>query len=300
MVKVSIIGAGNLGAQIAYDIANRNFVDELVLIDILADLAKGQAQDIAQSLPFRSKTNVTCGDYSSLQESDVIVITAGKPRTPQMKDRLELAQINLAIMKSIISQIKEFVPSAILIVLTNPMDLITHYIYKAGFSKNKVIGSGGQLDSSRLRVVLGHPTTKVEAFVLGEHGENQVPIFSNILIDGKKREYTNDEQEEIKEKIRKSALSVIEKKGATVFAPASNTTDLVEAIVKNQKKMMVCSVNLEGEYGISNVSLGVPVILGKDGIEKVEVWKLLEQELAQLHQAAQKLKSFYEQASALL
>lgn len=290
MPKISFIGAGNLGSAIAYEVATRGIAQEIVLIDILKDLAEGQAADIQQALPFRNMTKVRSGDYPDLQGSDVIVLTAGKPRTPDMKDRLELAKINKNILSSIIPHIKQHAPQAIIITITNPMDIINHLLYQQGFSRQKVIGSGGQLDSSRFRSVLGHPTHQVEAHILGEHGEQQIPVFSKVLVNGKKVTYSEPEQQQIMEDIRQSAHKVISKKGATVYAPASNTADMVEAIVKDSRKLMICSVNLQGEYGLYGVSLGVPCVLGKNGIENVEEWDLSIKEHGKLKSAAEKLK----------
>ena len=168
-----------------------------------------------------------------------------------------------------------------------------HFIQQQGFSREKVIGSGGQLDSSRLRIVLGHPEKEVEAYVLGEHGEDQVPILSRVKINGIQQSYSATEKENIRQKIKETAIMVIQKKGATVFAPASNTADMVEAILKDQHKLMICSANLQGEYRLEKISLGVPVILGKNGIEKIEEWNLEEEELSQLQEAGRKLKEMY-------
>ncbi len=295
MTKLSIIGAGNLGAAIAQEIASRSLVDELVLIDILKDLAEGQAADIQQALPFRNRTKVYSADYPALIDSEIIILTAGKPRTPEMKDRLQLAEINVKIVGSILREIQEYAPRALIITITNPMDLINHFIHKQGFPREKVIGSGGQLDSSRFRVALGFPEKEVEAYVLGEHGEDQVPIFSRVAVDGQIQPFSASDKEEIKQKIRQTALTVIQKKGATVFAPASNTADMVEAIIGDQRKLLICSANITGEYGLQDVSLGVPVILGKNGIEKIEEWNLNDEELGQLQEAGRKLKELYGQ-----
>ncbi len=297
MTKTSIIGAGNLGAAIANEIAVRGITDQLVLVDIMKELCQGQAADIQQALPFRNRTKVYCGEYTDTKDSDVIIVTAGKPRTPEMQDRLQLAGINIKIAASVIEQLKIHAPHAIIITITNPMDIINRSIYSAGFPRNKVIGFGGQLDSSRLRTVLGHPDNEVDAYILGEHGQDQVPIFSRIRIDGLKKEYSTEKKEEIKKNVKESAINVISKKGATVFAPASNCADMVEAILKDQQKLMTCSVNLNGEYGISDVSLGVPVILGKNGIERIEEWGLSEEEITGMKMAAQKLKEFYDSAT---
>ena len=297
MTKISCIGAGNLGAVIAYEIASRGIVDEIVLVDILKDLAEGQAADIQQALPFQNKTKVYFGDYPALTNSDVIIIAAGKPRTPDIKDRLQLAEINIKIVRSIVAEIKKYSPHSIIITLTNPMDFINHFIYTQGFAREKVIGSGGQLDSSRFRIALGFPEKEVEGYVLGEHGDDQVPLFSRVTIDGKKKEFSEEEKKEMRDRIRKTSSTVIQKKGATVFAPASNTADMVEAILNGQKKLMICSINLHEEYGLTDVSLGVPVILGRKGIEKIEEWLLNKQELQQLHMAAEKLKTAYAQCT---
>ena len=295
MTKISVIGAGNLGSAIAYVIASRGIVEKIILVDILPDLAQGQMADIQQALPFKNKVKVCSGNYDAITGSAIIIITAGKPRTPDIKDRLELATINVKIIKSVLENINRYSPHSIIITVTNPMDIINHFIYTSGFSQNKVIGSGGQLDSARLKIVLGSPEQEVEAYILGEHGENQVPIFSRIKVDDIQKYFSESEKKEIKEKIKQAALMVIQKKGATIFAPASHTADMVEAIVKDQKKVLICSANLEGEYGMSDVSLDVPCILGKDGIEKIEEWGLDAEELQQLQDAGKKLKEVYEQ-----
>ena len=294
MTKISIIGAGNLGAAIANEIASREITEELVFVDIMKEMAKGQAADIQQSLPFRNnKTKVYSGDYDKITGSDIIIITAGKPRTPEMNDRLILAEINLKIAGSVINEIKKYSPESIIITITNPMDIINKFIYDQDFKQKKVIGFGGQLDSSRLRTVLGFPEKDVEAFIIGEHGQNQIPVFSKIKINGEEVSFSGEEKESILKKVKESALNVINKKGATVFAPASNVADMVEAIVKDENKLMTCSFNLNGQYGIEDVSLGVPVIIGKNGIEKVEIWDLNEDEQTKLKEAAEKLKEFY-------
>jgi len=293
MTKISLIGAGNLGASIAYEIASRNLTDELVLVDIAKELCCGQAMDIQQALPFRNKIKVYDGQYKDIANSDIIVITAGKPRTPDMTDRLELAKINIKIMNSVLEQIKEHSPNSIIITISNPLDIINHHIHKFGFDRHKVIGSSSQLDSARFRTVLGHPDKEVEAYVIGEHGNDQVPVFSKVKINGEPKQFSDEEKQSLKEQLKYSSLCVIEKKGCTVFAPTSNTVDLVEAIVKDQNKLMVCSTNLENDYYCSDVSLGVPVILGKEGIKEIVQWDLAPEELEQMKAAAQKLEKFY-------
>ncbi len=297
MPKLSLIGAGNLGAAIASEIASRGLVEELVLVDILKDLAAGQAADIQQALPYRNRTKVYSGEYPAIVNSEIIIIAAGKPRTAEMKDRIVLAETNVKIVGQIIQEVKKYYPYALIITITNPMDLINHFICQQGFPRQNVIGSGGQLDSARFRVALGFPQQEVEAYVLGEHGEDQVPIFSRVKIEGVPKTFQEEEKLLMREKIRQTALTVIQKKGATVFAPASATADMVEAIIKDQKRLMMCSVNLQGEYGLRDVSIGVPVILGRKGLEKIEVWDVAPDELQQLQDGGKKLKELYDEVA---
>ncbi len=299
MNKISFIGTGNLGAAIANEVAKRGLAKEILMIDMLKNLAEGQAADIQQALPFCNRTKVYSGEYDQLSGSDIIVITAGKPRTPDIKDRLELAGINFKIISSVMAEVKKYCPEAILIMTTNPLDLVNRFIFESGFDRRRVIGLSGQLDSSRFRVALGHPQHDVKAYVFGEHGDNQVPIFSKVIVDGKKKKFNEEEKTEIWKRCKAVALEVIEKKGATVFAPAMHTADMIEAVVNDGKvrgkeTILVCSANLKGEYGIQGVALGVPVILGREGIIKIEEWDLAEEELIGMRKAADKLKEFYE------
>ncbi|MBS3116677.1 malate dehydrogenase [Candidatus Woesearchaeota archaeon] len=295
MSKVAIIGAGNLGSAIAYEIAAQGIVSELIIIDILKDLAEGQAADIQQALVSKNTMKVRFGEYSDLIDSEMVIITAGKPRTLEMKDRLQLAEINLKIMDSIITEIKKYARNSIIITVTNPMDVLNNHIFRQGFERTKVVGSGGELDSARFKVALGYPEQDFDAFVLGEHGEHQVPLFSKVYFHQKKKEFSEEEKEIFREKIKKTALTVIEKKGATTFAPAAHTAAMVKAIVNDEHQEMICSVNLAGEYGLSDVSLGVPIILGKKGIIKIQEWQIDEEEREQLRFAAKKLTAFYKE-----
>lgn len=296
-MKITIIGSGNLGSAIGYEIANRDIIEELVFIDIKPDFAEGQASDIAQAIAFRNNTVVRAGDYNDASDSDILIVTAGKPRTPEIKSRLELAEINSKIIKDIALRIKEIGFSGILITLTNPMDLMNYLLWKqTGLSRFKVIGSGGQLDSSRFRTVLAKIYNKnvmdVEAFVISEHGDNQVPVFSNVKISNRKVDFSDDEKEKISAELKKSALNVISKKGATIFAPANNTADMIQSIVKDERKLMSCSVVLDGEYGLRDLSIGVPVILGQSGVEEILEWNLSNDELAVFRKGADELKRY--------
>ncbi|MEM1606660.1 MAG: malate dehydrogenase [Candidatus Bathyarchaeia archaeon] len=281
--KVSIIGVGNLGSCIAYELANRGLVDEIVLIDVIRDLAEGNAADIGQAIAFRNNTKVYAGDYSDADDSQIIVVSAGKPRTPEMKSRVELLEANKKIISDIAKNIGKVRGKPIVITLTNPVDVMNYLLWKyTGFPKERVIGSAGMLDSARFRYILSRrynvPVLDVEAYVIGEHGEEQVPVFSKVMIKNRRVELAEYEKSGIREELMQSALMVILKKGATVYAPANNTVNIIEAILRDERKTYICSAILNGEYGLTGVSIGVPVILGRGGVEKIVEWDLDEYE----------------------
>jgi len=295
MIKITVIGVGNLGSCIAYEIACRGLVDRIVLIDVFHELAEGNALDIAQAIAFRNNTEVVAGNYEDTRGSKVIVVTAGKPRTPDMKSRMDLLVANAKIIMSVASELKKLKETPVIVTLTNPMDIMNYVMWKSmGMDRRKVIGSAGMLDSARFRTVLsakyGVSNLDVEAYVIGEHGDNQVPVFSQVRIKNQKKTFSEVERFEVMNRLKDSALQVISKKGATIYAPASNTANIIEAIVKDEKKGAVCSVVLEGEYGLKDVSLGVPVILGCNGVEKVVEWNLDEHEKTLFRKGADQLK----------
>jgi len=290
-----VIGVGNLGSCIAYEIANRGLVDELVLVDILRELAEGNAADIKQAVAFRNNVEVTAGDYSDAEGSQVIVVTAGKPRTPGIKSRMELLAVNKRIISDVALNIRGLKSEPVVITLTNPVDIMNYLMWRGtGLDRKKILGSGGMLDSARFRTVLGRksavPIVEIEAYVIGEHGDNQVPLFSQIRIKGQKADLGRGQRAELANELKESALNVISKKGATIFAPANTTVNMVEAILRDEKKVAACSVVLDGEYGLSDVSIGVPVRLGKQGVETVLEWELEEEEKKLFHNGAEYLR----------
>ncbi len=294
--KISVIGVGNLGSCIAYEIANRGLVEELVLIDIFRDLAEGNAADIGQAIAFRNNVNVYAGDHKNVADSNIIIVTAGKPRTPEMKTRLELLEVNKKIIRDVAQSIRKFAGDSIIVTLTNPVDIMNYLMWKyTGFPREKVIGSAGMLDSARFRYVLSRkydvPVLDVEAYVIGEHGENQVPVFSRVKIKGKGIKFTSKEKSEISRDLRKSALTVISKKGATIYAPANNTVNMIEAILGRKENVYICSAILDGEYNLKDISIGVPVTLGKDGIENIIEWDLDEDERKTFYSGAESIKN---------
>ncbi|MDH5795416.1 MAG: malate dehydrogenase [Candidatus Bathyarchaeota archaeon] len=291
MSKATVIGVGSLGSCIAYEIANRGLVDELVLVDICRELAEGNAADISQALAFRSNVKVTDGSYGEAEDSDIVVVTAGKPRTPDMESRMELLEANKKIISTVASNLKKMSGNPVIVTLTNPVDVMNYVMWKStGLERGRALGSAGMLDSARFRTVLSRrcraPILDVEAYVIGEHGENQVPVFSKVKVRGKMTTFSMRERTGIAHELRQSALDVISKKGATIFAPANNTANLVESILKNSKETAVCSAVLDGEYGLGKVSIGVPVTLGLNGIERIVQWELDEEERRSFYRGA--------------
>ncbi|MEM2906072.1 MAG: malate dehydrogenase [Candidatus Bathyarchaeia archaeon] len=295
LVKAAVIGVGALGSCIAYEIANRGLVDELLLVDIVKELAEGQATDIEQALAFRNNTKVYTGDYGDTFDSDLIVIAAGKARTPGMKSRLQLFEVNAQIVKDVATRLKGARSDCVFVTLTNPLDLINYLVWRTlKRDRRYIIGSSGQLDSARFRSVLAKrfstPVLDVEAYVIGEHGDRQVPLFEMVRVRGELRTFSEEDKRAILAELRDYALRVVQKKGATVYAPANNTAEMVEAILKDRNRLVCCSLVLQGEYGLSEVSIGVPVILGREGAKRVVEWELTPAEREALHSGAQELK----------
>ncbi len=300
MVKVSVVGAaGTVGAAAGYNIALRGIADELVFVDIpdKEDDTIGQAADVNHGAAYDSNTVVRQGTYEDTAGSDVVVITAGIPRQPG-QTRIDLAGDNAPIMEDIGSSIAEHNDDFVTITTSNPVDLLNRHLYETGDrAREKVIGFGGRLDSARFRYVLSQrfdaPVQNVEATILGEHGDTQVPVFSKVRVNGTDPEFTDDEKEEILGELKTSAMNVIEKKGATEWGPATGVGHMVEAVLRDTGEVVPGSVKLEGEYGHDDVALGVPVKLGKNGVEEIVEWDLTEFEREQLGEAADKLAEQY-------
>jgi len=302
--KVSIVGAaGTVGAAAAYDIARRDVIDEICLVDIpeKVDDTVGEASDVGHGIAYDAETEVYQGDYEDSAGTDVAVITAGIPRQPG-QTRLDLAEDNLPIMDDIGSQLAEHSDEFVSLTTSNPADLLNRHLYETGERpRETVIGFGNRLDSARFRHVLadhfGSPVGNVDATVIGEHGDSQVPLFSKVRVDGVDHEFSADDRDEILEAVRQSAMNVIEKKGATQWGPAAGLGHMVEAIVRDTGEVVAGSVVLDGEYGYEGPSLGVPVKLSRDGVEEIVEWSISEFERDQLDEAAGKLDEQYEQVT---
>ena len=293
MSKVTVVGAGNVGATCANVLAVNEVANEVVLIDIKEGFAEGKAMDIMQTAQLMGFDTVVTGvtsDYSKTANSDVVVITSGLPRKPGMT-REELIGVNAGIVKSVAKSILEYSPNAILVVVSNPMDPMAYLALKSlGLPKNRVIGMGGALDSSRFKYflsqALGCNANEVDGMVIGGHGDTtMIPLTRFASYKG--IPVSNFISAEEIEKVAKDTMVG----GATLtgllgtsawMAPGAAASFLVESIIKDQKKMIPCAASLEGEYGMDDIMIGVPVIIGKNGIEKVVELDLNEEEKALL------------------
>ena len=302
MTKVSIVGAaGTVGAAAGYNLALRDIVDDLVFVDIpdQEDVTIGQAADANHGVAYDSNTTVRQGTYEDTAGSDVVVITAGIPRQPG-QTRIDLAGDNAPIMEDIGSSLAEYNDDFVSITTSNPVDLLNRHLYEAGDrDRHAVIGFGGRLDSARFRYVLSQrfeaPVQNVEATILGEHGDAQVPVFSKVRVDGRDPEFTADEREEILGNLQESAMDVIERKGATEWGPATGVAHMVEAVVRDTGEVLPGSIVLDGEYGYEDTAFGVPVKLGSNGVEEVVEWDLDDYEADLMDDAAEKLGEQYDE-----
>jgi malate dehydrogenase len=301
MTKVSIVGAaGTVGAAAGYNLALRDVTDELVFVDIpdKEDETIGQAADTNHGVAYDANTTIRQGSYEDTAGSDVVVITAGIPRSPG-DSRLDLAEDNAPIMEDIGSSLAEHNDDFVTVTTSNPVDLLNRHLYETGDrDRHKVVGFGGRLDSARFRYVLSErfdaPVQNVDATILGEHGDAQVPVFSKVRVNGTDPEFDDSEREEILSDLQESAMNVIERKGATQWGPATGVAHTVEAILRDTGEVLPGSVVLDGEYGLEGVGLGVPVKLGSNGVEEVVEWDLTEYERDQLGEAGEKLGDQYD------
>ncbi|MFM2362197.1 MAG: malate dehydrogenase [Bacteroidota bacterium] len=301
-MKVTVVGAGAVGATCADNIARKELCEELVLLDIKEGVAEGKAQDMMQTatlLGFDTKITGSTNDYSKTAGSDVVVITSGLPRKPGMT-REELIGVNAGIVKSVAENILKYSPNAILIVISNPMDTMTYLALTAtGLPKNRIIGMGGTLDSARFKYQLSQhlncSPSDLNAVVVGGHGDttmiplmrlatwNSVPV-TNFL--------TEEQQKQIIADTMVGGATLTKLIGTSAwYAPGAAGAALVESIVRDEKKLFTCCVSLNGEYGQNDICLGVPVTIGKNGWEKILDFKLNETEQAEFNKSAAAVRS---------
>jgi malate dehydrogenase len=279
-MKISVVGAGAVGASCAEYIAMKNFASEVVLLDIKEGFAEGKAMDLMQTASlngFDTKITGSTNDYAKTADSSVVVITSGIPRKPGMT-REELIGINAGIVQTVTENLLKFSPNAIVIVVSNPMDTMTYLVHKiSGLPKNRIIGMGGALDSARFKYRLAEaleaPISDVDGMVIGGHSDTgMVPLIDHATRNSiKVSNFLSDAQmESVVEETKVGGATLTKLLGTSAwYAPGAAVSGLVQAIACDQQKMFPCSVLLEGEYGLSDICIGVPVILGKNGIERI-------------------------------
>ncbi len=287
-MKIGFVGAGRVGSTTAFTCILNLDVDEIALVDILEDLAVGEAMDLAHAAAAIDRYPKVVGgsDYSLLKGSEIIVVTAGLARKPGMT-RLDLATKNAGIIKEIAKNIMQSSPESKILVVTNPMDVMNYIMWKeTGKPRNEVFGMGNMLDSSRLKERLNAFGVKniKRAYMIGEHGDSMFPAKSLAEFDGEVN------WDEVVEQTRFVAAEVIKRKGATIYGPAVSIYRMIRAVVEDTKEEIPTSVVLQGEYGIEDVALGVPVILGKNGVEEIVQYDLSKEELEGLKNSAKILK----------
>ena len=279
MSKVTVVGAGNVGATCADVLAYREVAEEIVLVDIKEGIAEGKALDIWQKAPinqYDSRTVGSTNDYSKTANSDVVVITSGLPRKPGMT-RDDLIETNAGIVKSVTENVAKHSPNAIIIVVSNPLDVMTYQAHlTSGFSRNKVMGMAGILDTARYRAFLAEELNvsgkEIQAILMGGHGDPMVPLPRYTTVAGipVTELVAKDKLDAIIERTKFGGGELVKLMGTSAwYAPGAAAAQMVEAILKNQRRVFPVCIKLDGEYGIDDCYLGVPVILGKNGIEKV-------------------------------
>jgi len=303
--KITLIGAGQIGGTLAHLISIKE-LGNVVLFDVAEGLAKGKALDIAQSTSVDgSNVNlIGTNSYKDTENSHVIIITAGVPRKPGMT-RDDLLGTNLKIIKQVGQEIKKTSPKAFVICITNPLDIMVMALQKySGLPKNKVVGMAGILDSSRFKYFLSQelkvPVKDIETLVLGGHGDTMVPMPNHTTVKGKSLTglITNEKLELIVQRTRKGGAEIIKllQKGSAFYAPAASGVEMAESYLKDLKKKLPCAAYLDGEYGVKDVYAGVPVVIGKNGVEKVIEISLSNKEKEQFNLSIKAVKDLYEAA----
>ena len=309
--KISLIGAGQIGGTLAHLLGIKEVVPEVVLFDVSPGIAKGKALDIAQSSSVDGFNVKFLGtdDYKDIKNSDVIIITAGVPRKPGMS-RDDLLGINLKIMKEVAEGIKLNCPDAFVICITNPLDVMVMALQKySNLPKNKVVGMAGILDSSRYKLFLSEefdvPVKKIEALVMGGHGDTMVPLPGFTKINGKKLldimdegKITKERIEKINQRTRDGGAEIVKylESGSAYYAPAASGVEMAISYINDEKKLLPCAVHINGEYGVKNVYAGVPVVIGKNGVEKIEEIKLQSNEKDEFQKSVDAVKKLWEAA----
>ncbi|MGG7034326.1 MAG: malate dehydrogenase [Flavobacterium sp.] len=310
-MKVTIVGAGNVGATCADSIAYKRIASEIVLLDIKEGFAEGKALDIMQTqttLGFNTKVTGSSNDYSKTADSDVVVVTSGIPRKPGMT-REELIGINAGIVKTVVENVLKYSPNAIFVIVSNPMDTMTYLALKStGLPKNRIIGMGGALDSSRFKTYLSQaldkPANDISGMVIGGHGDTtMIPLTRLASYNGipVSEFLTNEQLNKVASDTMVGGATLTALLGTSAwYAPGASVAYLVDSILNNQNKMIACSVMLEGEYGQNDICIGVPCIIGKNGVEKIVTIELNEAEKILFAKSADAVRSMNDALKTVL
>ena len=312
--KISLIGAGQIGGTLAHLIGLKQLVNEVVIFDIASGIAKGKALDIGQSSSVDGFNVKFLGTdkYEDIKNSNVIIITAGVPRKPGMS-RDDLLEINLKIIKQVAEGIKKHSPNAFVICITNPLDVMVMAFQKySNLPTNKVVGMAGILDTSRFKLFLSLelkvPVREIEAMVMGGHGDTMVPLPRLTKVSGKplldlvkEKKISQEKLETINQRTRDGGAEIVKylEKGSAYYAPAASGVEMASAYLNDEKKLLPCAAYLKGEYGIKGLYAGVPVLIGKNGIEKVENINLDEKEKKEFMNSVDAVKKLWENASKI-
>ena len=301
--KCAVIGCGFVGSTVAFSLMQSALFSELVLIDIDLRKAEGEAEDLGHGVPFHAPMEIYAGDYDDLVDASLIIITAGAGQRPG-ETRLDLVEKNTRIFRSILSEIVRYNSDAILLVVTNPVDILTYETLRySGFPESRVIGSGTVLDTARLKYLIGKELRvdfrNVHAFIIGEHGDSELPVWSSANISGVDLDHYcgscmdgpgNARLRELFSEVKDSAYRIIEGKGATYYAIAESVRRIAEAIMRDEDTILPVSTLLTGQYGISDICLSLPCVVGAGGIHRVLEIPLNEEERARLHRSAETIR----------
>lgn len=304
MQKCAVIGCGNVGATCAYTLMHSGILSEMVLLDANKKKAEGEAMDLNHALPFLSPMRIYSGEYDDLFDCGIIVIAAGANQLPG-ETRIDLLHKNARILRSILQNLKDVNRDAILLLVSNPVDILTYIaLRQSGFDPSRVIGSGTVLDTARLKFLMGKmldvDSRNVHTFIIGEHGDSELPVWSSANISGIDLEdfcRINGEWDYMQkleamfEEVRTSAYKIIENKGATYYAIAEAVERIVESIIRNEESILPVSTLVEGHYGLHDICLGVPAIIGRNGVKTVLDIPLSDAENAALHSSAASLRA---------
>lgn len=302
--KVAVIGCGFVGSTIAYTLMQKGTFSEMVLIDAVHAKGEGEAMDISHGLPFAHSMDISAGTYEDIADAAVVIITAGANQKPG-ETRLDLVQKNSKIMRSIIREIKRVNCEGVLLVVSNPVDILTEVaLRESGFPKERVIGSGTVLDTARLKYLISQKldvdSKNVHAFIAGEHGDSELAVWSCANVYGigieqfarlRGHQDFKEEMDEIYHAVRDSAYEIIERKGATYYGIGMAAAKIAEAIVRDSHTVAPISVSLNGEYGLDGLCLSIPTMIGSKGAEQILQISLSKEEQDKLNKSAEELKS---------